>query len=98
MSNNVAKDNVAEDHQVVTESELNAMLENPAEDELYKFFGVIEKQNSNLTKCLNKCKTAPHDQARVAALISYAEESTEYNARIYDLVVSLNNFFVSKLK
>ena len=66
------------------------------DDDAFKYlegFDVISNLNDTLRLSMNEVVSAPHDQARIQALIGYIKIQQQQNEELYNLVVGMNNFF-----
>lgn len=68
----------------------------PSDEDAFKYlegFDIISNLNDTLRTCMDQVVSAPHDQARIQALIGYIKIQQEQNEELYNLVVGMNNFF-----
>lgn len=66
------------------------------EDDTYQYlnsFDTISDLNDALRAAMNDVIAAPHDQARVQALITFVKLQQQHNDEMYNLTVGMNNYF-----
>ncbi len=90
MSDTKLSDNIADDDQGTT------MVEDAATDEYMRKFEQVETRIQTSAKQLVSLHGHPTRDARLAALIGWAETQQKTVEDIYDLLVEMNNYWAKK--